>query len=334
MRIRMGWRTAAAVVGVAMIAGPAFGWGADGHRLVASVGMAALPPDMPGFLRTPSAQAFVTYLAPEADRQKGAGETRDKDYDPAHFVDTGDDLKVFGGPAMADLPVTRDAYDAALRAQGHNQYEAGYLPYAMAEGYQLLVKDFAYWRAAQAGVKFAKTKADKKRYATERDMREKILLHDLGYWSHYIGDASQPMHATVHFNGWGKYPNPEGFTEEHIHGPFESAYVHEFVTADAVKARLPAPVECQETALVCAGKFLNGTAAQVVPLYTLEKTGAFKAKTDAGVDFTARQIARGAGNFRDLVARAWQASASAKVGWPEITIADIESGKAPPPNNQ
>lgn len=333
MRIRMGWRTAAAVVGVAMIAGPAFGWGADGHRMVAAVGMRALPSDVPAFVRAPAAQNFVAYLAPEADRQKGAGEARDKDMDSGHFVDVSDDLTAFGGPALSALPPTREAYDTALRAHGHTQYEAGYLPYAMAEGYQLLVKDFAYWRAAVAGEKFAKTAAAKKNFAVDRDRREKILLHDLGYWSHFVGDASQPLHASVHFNGWGDFPNPDQYTQDHVHGPFESGYVHDYVTEAAVTQRLPAPQTCSDTALRCAGTFLIGTAGQVVPLYQLEKTGAFKTKTDAGVDFTARQIARGAGELRDLVTAAWHDSAKAKISWPEVAIPDIEAGKVPPPKN-
>jgi hypothetical protein len=28
----------------------------------------------------------------------------------------------------------------------------------------------------------------------------------LGIWSHYGGDASQPLHVSIHYNGWGDYP--------------------------------------------------------------------------------------------------------------------------------
>ena len=37
----------------------------------------------------------------------------------------------------------------ALRAAGTDEYRAGYLPYAIIDGWQQLVMDFAYWRADQ-----------------------------------------------------------------------------------------------------------------------------------------------------------------------------------------
>lgn len=37
-----------------------------------------------------------------------------------------------------------------------------------------------------------------------------------------MGDASQPMHVSVHFNGWGNCPNPNGHTDsKKIHFYFE-----------------------------------------------------------------------------------------------------------------
>jgi len=44
-------------------------------------------------------------------------------------------------------------------------------------------------------------------------LREKITLHDIGIWSHYVGDASQPLHVSVHLNGWGNFPNPNGYSD-------------------------------------------------------------------------------------------------------------------------
>ncbi len=52
-----------------------------------------------------------------------------------------------------------------------------------------------------------------------------VIIRDLGVWSHYIGDGSQPMHVSVHYNGWGNYPNPNGYTMAKIHAYFEGEYV-------------------------------------------------------------------------------------------------------------
>jgi hypothetical protein len=319
------------IVVAALCCGPAFGWGADGHRIVAAVAVKALPAEIPAFLRTPVAAERVGYLAPEPDREKGAGDTRDREYDPGHFLDANDDLTVFGGPRLAMLPATREDYDSFLRASGHTQYLAGYLPYSIVSGYQLLVRDFALWRAYDAGARFAKTDAARAGMQKIRAWREEILVHDLGVWSHFVGDGSQPLHVTVHYNGWGNYPNPEGFTQEKVHGPWESGYVHANVGEGAVAAALPALNVLSAPIMQQTADYLAGTEGQVVPFYRLEKQGAFAAPTAAGTAFTVAQLARGAGELRDLIVAAWRTSASAKGGWPEVPVSDIEAGKAEPP---
>jgi len=34
-----------------------------------------------------------------------------------------------------------------------------------------------------------------------------LTLRDLGLWSHYFADASNPMHTTFHSDAWGHYHN-------------------------------------------------------------------------------------------------------------------------------
>ena len=49
---------------------------------------------------------------------------------------------------------------------------------------------------------------------------------DTGQLSHFVGDGSQPLHVTIHFNGWGSdQPNPQGYSNARLHGPFESDLV-------------------------------------------------------------------------------------------------------------
>jgi hypothetical protein len=38
-------------------------------------------------------------------------------------------------------------------------------------------------------------------------------------------------------------------------------------------------------------------------------------------------LAEAASSLRDMVAEAWAASANSKVGWPEVSVADVVSGK-------
>ncbi len=222
----------------------AFAWGPDGHRMIGELAMKSLPAELPAFLRNEDAAQTIGYLAPEPDRIRGAGQTQDAEHDPAHFVDVSDDLTILEGPQLKALPPTREAFDTALRAVGATQYKAGYLPYSIVSGFQLLAKDLAYWRVDAAGEKLGKTEAERAWYAKDRRLREAIVLHDLGVWSHFVGDGSMPLHASVHYNGWGDYPNPQGFTLEHVHVPWENTYVHNNITQDAVAGAMAPYRDC------------------------------------------------------------------------------------------
>jgi len=141
----------------------------------------------------------------ELDRSKGAGETHDKECDPGHYVDLADDGKVMGILPLDRLPVTREEYDTQLRSGGSTQYQAGYLPYSIVDGWQQIRKDFAYWRAVVKGAETAVPPEERAWFEADRRLREKLTLRDIGIWSHYVADASQPLHVSVHFNGWGKF---------------------------------------------------------------------------------------------------------------------------------
>ena len=73
-------------------------------------------------------------------------------------------------------------------------------------------------------------------YREDRLRREAPTIRDMGVLSHYVGDGSQPLHTSLHFNGWGDYPNPEGFTNSRqTHGTFEGGFVRRNVRLDAVE---------------------------------------------------------------------------------------------------
>jgi hypothetical protein len=317
-------------VAAVLLSSSALAWGPDGHRMISTVAIQSLPDEVPAFLRAPGAADEAGYLGPEADRQRGAGQSFDDERSPAHFVDVNDDLTILGGPSLKDLPVSREKYDSDLRAKGSDQYKAGYLPYSIQQGFQLLSKDLAYWRVDVWGEKNGKTDAERAWYAKDRARREQIALHDLGFWSHFVGDGSMPLHASVHFNGWGKYPNPDGFTQAKIHSPFESKYVHENITEKDVAAAVPAYRDCQCAIWTRTAEYLVASNSQVVPLYRLEKQGAFGKATPEGTAFVSQQLARGAAELRDMIIDAWHHSEALGVGYPEKNVTDIEAGKYDP----
>jgi hypothetical protein len=307
---------------------PAFAWGATGHEFVSGLAAEAFPEELPAFLRTPAAAADIAVLGRELDRSKGSGNPHDAERDAGHFVHLDDDGLVGGVLALDALPITREAYNASLEAKGKTQYNTGYMPYAIVDGWQQLVKDFGYWRAASVGAKTAASAADRAWFDADRQRRETLIVRDLGVWSHFDGDASQPMHVSVHFNGWGPYPNPQGFTNSRtLREDYQSTFVRARINRGDVKRELAPYRACTCTIWDRMRALLLDSHRSVVPFYELEKQGAFKGNAEAGIAFTNARLASGASAVRDMVVDAWRASVDANVGYPPITVRDIETGK-------
>lgn len=319
-----------AFIVVAMSPAVAWAWGATGHEWVSGIAVEELPDKIPAFARTSEAMAEIAVLGRELDRSKGAGATHDKERDPGHYINL-DDEGAVAGLSLAALPATREAYDTALRSKGLTQYQVGYLPYAIVDGWQQLVKDFAYWRAASVGAEKAPSEDDRAWFSADRQRRERLTIRDLGIWSHYVGDASQPLHVSEHFNGWGQYPNPRGFSSsKSIHAHFEGAFVRESLDRAAVKAAVMPYQPCECPIEDRARALILDSLANVVPLYEIEQRHGFSKHNPEGVAFATARLAAGASVARDMIVDAWRASASASVGYPMVSVHDIESGSVPP----
>jgi hypothetical protein len=314
-------------------------WGALGHRIVNNDAVRSLPESVPAFLRTPAAIAEITTLGPEADRIKAASAPFDADNDPGHFLDLDDDGTIAGVVPLASLPLTRDAYDTAVRKghliEGHapDQYRVGYLPYSIIDGYQLVVADFAIWRVDAYGEAHATDPVLEAIFATDRKLREDLILRDIGYWGHFIGDGSQPLHVSVHYNGWGDYPNPNNYTQSRtIHADFESKFVEAHATADLALPYVGAYVPSTQPISARVSAYLQATSAGATTVYRLTDAGAFAAATPEAITFTLKRLAAGAQMFRDLIADAYAASATATVGYPPVHVDHVLSGAVPPPS--
>lgn len=325
--------SAAVIVAVAAPAVTVTAWGNTGHRLIGVAAMRALPDDLPGFLRTPGAVADVGELAREPDRWKGAGQPHDRERDTAHFVDMDDQGRVMDqrGMTLAELSRLKSEYDAALAKAGLDVNDAGWLPYAMMDAWQNLERDFAYWRVLTAAEARETDLERQAWYRADRLRREALILRDIGVMGHYVGDGSQPHHTSIHYNGWGDYPNPEGFTNSRrTHAVFEGEFTSRVARLDAVEAAMPTAnldgfdVRARTTA------YLTATLGTVVPFYRLEKAGAFAEADPRGGAFVTERLAAGAAELRDWITAAWRASASSSIGWPAVKVAEVEAGTVDP----
>ncbi|MBV8281753.1 MAG: S1/P1 Nuclease [Candidatus Eremiobacteraeota bacterium] len=267
----------------------------------------------------------IALLGPEADNLKGGGKSLDDDSDPGHYLDIGDDGRIAGAVILKEFPPNREAYDTLLRGAGTDEYKMGFLPYALIDGFEIVRKDLAYWRVADVGARTAANPGDRAAFARVRVLRELLTIRDIGYWSHFVGDGSQPLHLTVHYNGWEeRYPGSRG-----LHARFETAYVERYLSEPQVRARMGSLARCGCAIQQAIVTYLLATNAQVEPLYALFREGAFEARTDAGVDFVAGRLAFGASELRDLIVDAWEESEDQSVGYPPKRVRDVESGAVP-----
>jgi hypothetical protein len=318
----------------AFLPAQAFAWGYAGHQMIGEVAARHFPAELPAFLRTPQAVRRIGILSQEPDVSRNSGQPHDADLDPGHFLDVSDDGSVLGGPKLSALPPTRQDYDTALRGAGSNEYKAGFLPYNIMDGWEQLAHDFALLRAYRGALahvgNFHLTQADRRGYAELVSLRELIILRDLGYWAHFVEDASQPMHVSVHYNGWGAGPNPEGFvTTPGLHAKFESAFVNANVRQADIEAQIVPFHHCDDTVLACTGQYLSTTNQLVLKLYQLDKKGAFDTPTPESKAFVVERLAAAANMLRNMVVDAWRASAVVTLGsQTRLPAADYEAGKA------
>ncbi|MEA2784158.1 MAG: hypothetical protein QOF71_262 [Candidatus Eremiobacteraeota bacterium] len=323
---------------------PAAAWGAQGHRIVNGAAVRALPDAVPAFLRSTAAHDEIALLGPEADRVKGAGDPLDTDDNAGHYLDAMDDYSVAGVVKLSALPKDRKDYDNALRAAkpATDQYGQGYLPYQIADGWQRIVRDLAYWRVDVVGEAKAATPEERQFFTLDRTVREAVTLRDIGYWGHFVGDASQPLHVSVHFNGWNQfdfrtkeprthYPNPNNFSDSTtIHARFETALVRAVATEDLVSARVAPLAASTDPILAQVGAYLTATESHVPDVYRLEAAGGIDGASPAAKALVIERLAAGAAEMRDLIVAAWTASGDAKVGYPGVPVRDYESGKTVP----
>ncbi len=314
-------------LGVLASAGQALAWGDTGHRLVGEEAMRALPKGLPAFMYAAQSALDVGQYSREPDVWRHSGPIHDADRDPAHLMRLDDDAKTLAGTTVTTMPATRGDYEALVRAHGYDPVKAGYLYYSLSDAYANVRKDFAVLRVIAEAMAREKDKTKIAALKEAERRREDLTLRDIGILSHYAGDATQPMHVSIHYDGWGDYPNPEGFTASGIHWPVEGPYVHQYVTQVMVHTKMAPATPCNDTPEACISQRLQRNWSQVVPFYRLEKTGIFKAGNPAGADYLAGLLARGASDLRDMIGDAWTESPKIPVNSAGNTLEDIKSGK-------
>ena len=140
-----------------------------------------------------------------------------------------------------------------------------------------------------------------------------------------------PLHTSQHFYGWGPYPNPRGFvTGDAMELFVKGTFVPRNIRRDVVKAAVRPYEACTCTIWERASKLILDSNKLVVPMYELEKKGAFEKADPEAVALVSAQLALGAAAVRDMAIDAWKASAEPVVDDPQVGITRYPVGPAHP----
>src|SRR5262245_28163243 len=276
------------------------GWAQHGHLLSGRAAAMKLPEQTPKFFRKAVDQ--LSYLNPEPDRWRSRDESDldkalDSAYAPDHFLD----LELV--PPAAFNAVNRYEFTAELIKAGQKPTTTGFVPFRILELFQSLRIQFRLWRA--------------ERDPNKRKWIEQRIINDAGVLGHYVSDASNPHHTTIHFNGWSG-DNPKGytvFTREHnqgIHYRFEELYVQTHIQLSDLT-----PLIGKERVIAKPREeiwnYIRSSNALVEQLYVLDKQEKFGAETKSPEHkkFVSGRLAVGAQMLRDLWWTAWVTSAPA-----------------------
>ena len=297
-KLRLLTRAAAALLLALLSASQSFAWGHDAHSFINKLAGENLPSDVPAFLRSPEALNALYFYGPQPDRWRSEDKSLYNSYVAEHDID------LEWADLIGPLPRTRYAYIAALAAAQAKHPDlkltpdaVGLLPYSTDEMYTMLKSAFRDYRSAVAN------KDDTKPVEAE-------IVFLAGWLGHYVGDGSQPLHATINYNGWTG-PNPHNYTtDKNIHARFEGDFVHNNIHIEDVAPLITAKPVVLNDVFADFLTFVRHSNSLVEKVYQLDKTGAFTGPgTPEGKLFTEQCIAAGATELRDMIYTAWVHSA-------------------------
>jgi hypothetical protein len=303
----------------------ALAWDYEGHRVVNQLALASLPTNFPGFVKRPESAERIAFLAGEPDRWRNTQDLPLKHCNgPDHYIDL-EQLKDYGLKAemlpvlrydfIAELALIRNAHPEkfteaeAGRNEDHTRQLVGLLPWAITESYSKLKSGFSYLKA------FEEDGGTPEEIANA----QANIVYVMGVMGHYVGDASQPLHTTIHHHGWvGE--NPHHFsTRSSIHSWIDGGYFNKVGGANlkemqgklrparlvALNERPAKPEEMFQAAVI----FITEQNKLVEPLYEMDKGGRLSGEGEPGLQgkaFLEGQLVKSGQLLGDIWYSAWQ----------------------------
>jgi len=306
-----------AVSSLLLTATALYGWGAKGHMMSGRAAARNLPKETPLFFR--AAVDRLAYLLPEPDRWRGEawGGRNGPRQELTNLTAANHNIRM----ELLDgvrFPSTRNEYIVLMTEKGIvpredvNMHKVGLVFYAIVEEMQRLTVEFRLWREAQEAVTLDPVAL--------QQIQENAIF-SAGVLGHWITDAGQPLHTTVHSDDWDtRFPNPHNYVTKDIHGRFESLYVDRAITERDIESRMT-PVRELRDWRAEAESHIRRSFSHFEEVYALDRLGSFGSGREPkeAHTFTAARLAEGASMLRDAWYSAWRAS------WMELLDTPVRS---------
>lgn len=249
----------------------------------------------PAFLK--SHEDYIAFLAPVPDSWRQLSEPFLKIVeDPNHGWFQEQSLTLMQNPPRSRYEFIIDLYREHQKTKDPltNVRWTGTIPYAAVEYYERIKAGMRRYRAAkEAG-------------GPELKFLEIEIATNVGYLGHYVADAANPMHDTIHHDGW-QGENPKGYTTDpRVHGRFETGYVELIGLTSADLAPRVKPAKLLEDPFAALMRHIASSFAELERSFVLDKAGAFTdAKNDEARALIVKLTASAAELMRDLLHTAW-----------------------------
>lgn len=279
-------------------------WGPTGHRIVSRAAVSALPGDVPAFVAQQIDWIGARAITPDTYRSASEPFIKMAE-DPSHtwHMEQVAFLKAIPRSRIEFVQAVYDEHTRLVKtdptgAALMNVTGTGMLPYTTIEVYERLKVTFRTWR-------------EQARTPQAARFAELDAAFYVGWLSHYIADAAQPLHTSIHHDGW-RGDNPKRYTRDGaIHWAFENDFVDLIAVGERDLQSRMAPAGTVADPFSAILAHLARAHTRVEQVYRLEQSGALKDMGHAEARELVRACLTDATTMlRDLVYTAWVSSAA------------------------
>jgi hypothetical protein len=314
---------ASACIGLLLIE-PLGAWGLRGHTVANLAAVEGIPENGPAFLK--AQEAYIGHLGTIPDTWRSYTEPYLRISEDANHGWYTEGFDFIPDPPHSRTEFILRVYDEYLKKKSADPERAkllnirytGLQAYSIMEGYERMKAGMRLYRGAataanrgSVGPSFAAVSPLFSDPAQVKQMLAQDIAFYMGWVGHYVADAAQPLHNSIHHDGWSG-DNPKGYTRDtNIHGRFETMYVDLIQTTapDVVKYMRKDARHLEDVWKAVLDHSLEARDS-VEEVYRLDLKGAFQKKDDTEArELVYKRLASGAGFLRDLAYTAWVESA-------------------------